>query len=87
MGKKGGAEIMAKSERNQEQRLRRRASSRGFAVYKSRQSPHFDNQGLYMLAELRNNSLVLGERYDASLNEIEEYLKDINPLRIRRWGS
>jgi hypothetical protein len=71
---------MEKRERNQEQRLRKRARRREFAIRKSRaRNLHFDNQGLYVLVDY-NNFVVLGERFDASLDEIEEYLKDINPL-------
>ena len=34
----------------------------------------WDNQGAYMLFDARQNLVVLGPRYDAALDEIEEWL-------------
>ena len=64
--------------RRQESRVRSKAARAGYRVCKSRQwkhVPHLDNFGEYMLVEAANNLVVLGQRYDATLDDIEEYLK------------
>jgi hypothetical protein len=58
-----------------ERALRERAHKLGYAIHKSRsRSIHEDNLGKYALVKKDSNSVVLGERFDASLEEIAEYL-------------
>ena len=58
-----------------ERTLRARARKLGYAIYKSRsRSIHEDNLGRYALVKEDSNLVVLGERFDASLEEIAEYL-------------
>jgi len=57
-----------------EDAMRHRAASRGYRVVKSRDHPHPDNQGLYMLVENESNMCVLGRRFDATLEDIDEWL-------------
>jgi hypothetical protein len=38
--------------------------------------PNLDNHGRYMLIENDRNFIVLGDRYDATLEDIEEWLTD-----------
>jgi hypothetical protein len=58
-----------------ERTLRARARKLGYAIHKSRsRSIHEDNLGRYALVKDDNNLVVLGERFDASLEEIAEYL-------------
>jgi hypothetical protein len=58
-----------------ESAVRSRAKTRGFRVYKSRQrSTHFNNLGKFMLVESFRNMVVLGDRFDASLENISGYL-------------
>jgi hypothetical protein len=48
---------------------------RGYSIHKSRnRSMHIDNHGEYMLVLNDMNCIVLGERFDASLDDIAEYL-------------
>ena len=55
--------------------LRARARKLGYAIHKSRsRSIHEDNLGKYALVKEDSNHVVLGERFDASLEEIAEYL-------------
>ena len=55
--------------------LRARARKLGYSIHKSRlRSINEDNLGKYALVKEDNRSIVLGERFDASLEEIEEYL-------------
>ena len=58
-----------------ESSLRARARKLGYAIRKSRsRSVHEDNLGKYALVKEDSNDVVLGERFDASLEEIAQYL-------------
>ena len=58
-----------------ESAIRSRAKTRGYWVRKSRQrSTHGDNHGEFMLMNPYRNCIVLGERFNASLEDISEYL-------------
>jgi hypothetical protein len=62
--------------RGQESRVRSLARRRGYWVTKSRARktvPAINNHGLFMLVD-DCNTVVLGERYDATLDEIESFL-------------
>jgi hypothetical protein len=55
--------------------LRARARKLGYSIHKSRsRSIDEDNLGKYALVKEDSKSVVLGERFDASLEEIAEYL-------------
>ena len=57
-----------------ESAVRRRAITRGFLLKKSRQRQlHLDNYGEYMLVDF-NNWVMFGERYDATLEQIDDFL-------------
>jgi len=59
-----------------ESTVRSRARRRGYVIRKSRQwkhVPHGNNYGDYMLVSF-NNCVVLGERFDATLDDIDEFL-------------
>jgi hypothetical protein len=60
---------------NQENRIRKMAARSGYRVTKSRRQESGDNFGEYMLAN-EHNHIVLGEKFDASLEDIEAYLRD-----------
>lgn len=58
-----------------ESALRVRARKLGYSIHKSRlRSISEDNLGRYALVKENDKSVVLGERFDASLEEIAEYL-------------
>jgi len=60
-----------------ESAVRGRAKKRGFLLKKSRQRnhvPNFDNHGEYMLVNF-NNWVIFGQRFDATLEEIDDYLR------------
>jgi hypothetical protein len=58
-----------------ESTLRARARKLGYVIQKSRtRSIDEDNLGRYVLVKDDSNRAVLGERFDASLEEIAEYL-------------
>lgn len=63
-----------------ESSVRHKAIRRGYKVHKSRERkyvPHLDNHGEYMLVDAYRNLIVLGVRYDASLEDIEKYLEGV----------
>jgi hypothetical protein len=67
---------MSDNKRSQEARIRRLARRNGCIVRKSRgrkHVPHVTDFGDYMLIEARRNFVVLGERFDATLNDIEAF--------------
>jgi hypothetical protein len=58
-----------------ERTLRALARKLGYCIHKSRlRSINEDNFGKYALVKEDSRKVVLGERFDASLEEIEEYL-------------
>ena len=60
-----------------EARIRRLAHQFGYRVVKSRQRkhvPNLNNHGDYMLIENATNVVAIGERFDASLADIEDFL-------------
>ena len=58
-----------------ESTLRARARRLGYSIHKSRsRTIDEDNLGKYALVKADSNSVILGERFDASLEEIAEYL-------------
>ena len=64
-----------------ESRVRRLAAQTrkewgGYRLEKSRARPRFDNQGQYMLVENNRNMIMLGGRFDATLDEVEEFLRE-----------
>ena len=59
-----------------ERTLRARARKLGYCIHKSRlRSINEDNFGKYALVKEDSRKVVLGERFDASLEEIAEYLR------------
>jgi hypothetical protein len=63
----------------QEARVRGRARRMGYSVRRSRQRanvPNLNNLGQFRLVDADRNCIVLGERFDATLDDIEEYLAD-----------
>ena len=73
-----------------ESSVRRKALRRGFFIHKSRARkhvPHSDNYGRYMLLNSRTSFVVLGERFAATLEDIEFFLNETdgrgaNELRV-----
>ncbi len=66
-------------DRREENRVRSLASRHGYRVSKSRGPvDNIDNHGDYMLTDSRNHC-VLGGRYEATPQEIEDYIRQENP--------
>jgi hypothetical protein len=59
--------------RTRENRARRLARRYGYVLRKSRARKHWtvDNQGRFVVVHANRNLVVLGERFDASLDDIE----------------
>ena len=58
----------------QENRVRKLAATLGYRVEISRLPLQRDNAGQFQLIESARSMVVLGERFDASLDDIETYL-------------
>lgn len=65
---------MTTAQKTKEAQVRRLAAHYGYQVKKSRQRPHYDNQGEYMLVDASNH-IVQGGRFDASLDDIYRYIR------------
>ena len=63
------------AERSREQTIREKAQRLGYRLTKRRGNIGLDNFGEYMLVWQRYNSVVMGDRYDASLDQIKEFLE------------
>lgn len=70
-----GVTVMAQ-ERNQERRLRARAARRGYVLKKSRRAISIDNHGDFMVVDADRNAIVLGSRFDATLDDIHTFLTE-----------
>jgi len=58
-----------------ESTVRTRAARQGYALRKSRARFSSDNHGEYMLIDAERNFVVLGERFNATLEDIQTYLE------------
>lgn len=58
----------------QERRVRRACARQEMVIRKSRQAYSCNNQGAYMVLDL-NNRILWGERFDATLDQIEQWLR------------
>jgi hypothetical protein len=54
--------------------VRRAAAKAGYRITKSRQQLHLNNLGEFMLVDSHSNAVVLGANFDASLDDIREFL-------------
>ena len=61
-------------EQRREARLRRLARRGGYSLRKSRAGFSIDNLGDYMIVDDNLNAIVAGERFDMSLDDVEEWL-------------
>ena len=71
---------MEKTDLNKESRIRRQLQAKGYRLQKSRvKKTHIDNMGGYMIIDntMGQNTVFAGGRYELSLNDVEEYLKDL----------
>jgi len=66
------------ADKSHENRLRRLADRNGFRLRKGRIGKYFNvnNYGEYLLVDLETNVVAIGSDYDASLDEIEEFLSE-----------
>ena len=62
-------------EGRRESRLRGFARRRGYEIQKSRRQLSLDQQGAYMLVQSDGNSVVLGGQFDATLDDIQQFLE------------
>lgn len=58
-----------------EHQIRKLAARRGYLVRRSRRRPNADNFGEFRLVDAARQAVVLGPKFEASLDEIEDYLR------------
>jgi hypothetical protein len=58
-----------------ESAIHQKAKRNGYCVFKSRQHEHYDNHGLFQLVD-SYNYVVLGRDYDATLEDILDFLNE-----------
>jgi len=71
-----------KSVMARENRLRRVLERHGFALTKSRERlivPNRDNHGLYRVVNVAKDRIVLGKKFDWTLEDIEDWLRGRRP--------
>jgi excisionase family DNA binding protein len=73
---KGGEDSVDKEEKALESRLRKQAARQGYGIKKSRAGLSVDNHGGYMVFDLARNYVEFGARFDATLDDIEAFLKE-----------
>ena len=69
---------MVYSDKVRENRIRRAAAREGLVIRKSRANYSGDNLGGYMVINSYFNSIEAGEKFNMSLEDLEEYF-DIKP--------
>lgn len=62
-------------EKAKEQRLRRLAMKQGMRLIKSRsRTQDINNHGGYMIVDLYTNYILLGQRFEFNIDEVEKWL-------------
>jgi hypothetical protein len=65
------------NEKAREARLRRLARRGGYSLRKSRAGFSGDNFGDFMIVDDDMNAVVAGDRFDLTLDDVEEWLKPV----------
>lgn len=63
--------------KNQEQQLRRALNKHGYSLRHSRKPISIDNMGDYMIVDTFSNSVAAGSRFDLSLDDVTDWLKEM----------
>lgn len=66
-----------RTERSQEQELRRVLKTAGYRMRRSRDSIGLDNFGGYMIVTLSDNTVVAGGRFELSLKDVQEWAEEM----------
>ena len=68
---------MMTTEKNRERKLRRALARDGYALHKSRRKTHNDFGG-YMVVLTKYNSVVVGARFEYTLDDVESWWNSLN---------
>lgn len=63
--------------KNLEQKLRRALNKHGYSLRRSRKPISIDNMGEYMIVEIFSNSVVAGFRFNLSLADVADWLREM----------
>jgi len=64
--------------KTKENRIRRALAKRGYLLKKSRAAESIDNLGGYMIVDANQNAVVAGERFNLSLDDVEQFSREEN---------
>ena len=65
------------TEKRRENHLRKLANRQGCGIKKSRvRNPHLNDRGFYMIIDPYFNSILAGEKFDMTLDEVEAYFAE-----------
>lgn len=59
-----------------ESKARRKLAKEGYSLHKSRARLSIDNLGGYMISYDYNNTIVAGENYSLSLEDVEKFIEN-----------
>lgn len=63
--------------KNQEQQLRRALNKHGYSLRRSRKPIDINNLGEYMIVDTFSNSVAAGSRFDLSLADVADWLREM----------
>jgi hypothetical protein len=73
----GGGSVDAEQHDRNEDRVRRIARRQGYALHKDKAGVwSFNHQGGWQIVDAVRNWLVVGERFDLSLDDVEQWLSE-----------
>lgn len=62
--------------RARENKARRKLAKEGYSLHKSRARLSIDNLGGYMISNDNDNTIVAGEKYDLSIEDVEKFIEN-----------
>lgn len=65
------------TEKSLENKMRRILAKSGYSMHKSRRQIRVDNWGGYMIVDIYMNAVVAGSRFELSLPDVEQWVKEM----------
>ena len=84
----GAGEVDTEQHERNEERVRRIAGQQGYELHRDRAGVwSFTHQGGWQIVDAERNWLVAGERFDLSLDAVEEWLAEDDRARTSTAGT
>lgn len=88
LGFEGAGEVETGQHERNEQRVRRIARRQGYELHRDRAGVwSFNHQGGWRIVDAKRNWLVAGERFDLSLEDVDEWLAEEDRARATAAGT